>query len=84
MAHRLTTIQNAHQIYVLEDGHVVEEGTHKTLMMKQGSRYQVMMRRQQTDRKTSDVWDVEQEIEDDQQAICMSIFSLIFLFDVFE
>ncbi|CAF2670966.1 unnamed protein product [Rotaria sp. Silwood2] len=36
IAHRLTTIQNAHQIYLLDNGSVIEQGTHKTLMAKQG------------------------------------------------
>ncbi|CAF4420496.1 unnamed protein product [Rotaria sp. Silwood2] len=37
IAHRLTTIQNAHQIYLLDNGSVIEQGTHKTLMAKQGA-----------------------------------------------
>ncbi|CAF3842261.1 unnamed protein product [Rotaria sp. Silwood1] len=36
IAHRLTTIQNAHQIYVLDNGSVIEQGTHETLMEKEG------------------------------------------------
>ncbi|CAF0917995.1 unnamed protein product [Adineta ricciae] len=48
IAHRLTTIQNADYIYVFDEGRVIEEGTHKTLMTKQDGRYQSMVRTQQT------------------------------------
>lgn len=36
IAHRLTAVQNADNIYVLKDGKVVEEGTHAQLMEKGG------------------------------------------------
>lgn len=37
IAHRLSTVQNADQIIVLEDGHVMEQGRHLDLMDKNGT-----------------------------------------------
>lgn len=36
IAHRLSTVRNAHRIAVLEAGHLVELGDHETLMKQQG------------------------------------------------
>lgn len=36
IAHRLTTVQNADIIYMIEDGLIVEQGNHKELMGKGG------------------------------------------------
>ncbi|CAF1031428.1 unnamed protein product [Adineta steineri] len=49
IAHRLTTIQNADYIYVLDKGSVIEEGTHETLSAKEGGRYQTMIKMQQSE-----------------------------------
>jgi ATP-binding cassette subfamily B protein len=46
IANRLSTIRNAHQIYVMEDGQLVESGTHEELLSHQGiyaSLWQVQM-----------------------------------------
>jgi subfamily B ATP-binding cassette protein MsbA len=37
IAHRLSTVQNADQIIVLEDGHVMEQGQHADLIQKNGT-----------------------------------------------
>ncbi|MFV0527968.1 MAG: ABC transporter ATP-binding protein [Lachnospiraceae bacterium] len=37
IAHRLKTVQNAHQILVVEDGRITDSGTHKTLVEKKGT-----------------------------------------------
>ncbi len=39
IAHKLSTVQNADKIYVLEKGKVVESGTHKSLSKKRGGAY---------------------------------------------
>lgn len=36
IAHRLSTVRNAHRIIVLSDGEIVEQGTHETLMEVNG------------------------------------------------
>ncbi|PID89468.1 MAG: ABC transporter ATP-binding protein, partial [Bacteroidia bacterium] len=42
VAHRLSTVKNADQIVVLDDGKVVETGTHKELTQKKGAYYQLV------------------------------------------
>lgn len=42
IAHRLSTVQNADQILVMEKGKLVERGTHKSLLVKQGIYAQIV------------------------------------------
>ncbi|CAF5074306.1 unnamed protein product, partial [Rotaria sp. Silwood1] len=73
IAHRLTTIQNAHCIYVLDNGRVIEQGSQETLMSKEESRYREMMKAQQREKKENDIDETTsptQIEEDDQKQIC--------------
>jgi ATP-binding cassette, subfamily B, bacterial len=45
IAHRLSTVATADQIWVLEDGHIVQHGTHESLLATEGP-YQRMVRLQ--------------------------------------
>jgi len=40
IAHRLSTVQNAQAILVLEDGRIIERGDHNTLLQQKGTYYQ--------------------------------------------
>ena len=42
VAHRLSTVKNADHIIVLDDGVIVEQGTHETLTAKLGRYYQLV------------------------------------------
>ena len=41
-AHRLSTIRNADQIIVMNDGKVTEQGNHEELMAKKGAYYKLI------------------------------------------
>jgi len=42
VAHRLSTVKNADKIVVMENGEIVEEGTHAELVLKKGKYYELV------------------------------------------
>ena len=46
IAHRLATIKNVDKIYVLENGEIIEEGTHVELSSKENGRYKTLAKLQ--------------------------------------
>jgi ATP-binding cassette, subfamily B, multidrug efflux pump len=44
VAHRLSTIRNADQVLVIDDGQIVERGTHASLLEEKGAYYNLYMR----------------------------------------
>jgi len=73
----LTTIQNADKIYVLDNGSVIEEGTHYTLMEKEKGKYKTMVKSQQVEKLDDHIKDdfisMEKIEKEDEKHICMLI-----------
>ena len=49
IAHRLSTVRRANMILVMEEGRVVERGTHQELMDARGGYYDMVMRQMESD-----------------------------------
>ena len=52
VVHRLSTVRQAHRIFVFSDGHIVEAGTHEELLKENGM-YFKMCQAQSLDRGIS-------------------------------
>ena len=51
IAHRLSTIRRADLILLMEDGRIVERGTHDELMAKRGLYHEMVVRQMAADSK---------------------------------
>ena len=67
----MTTIQNADHIYVLENGCVCEDGTHDTLMTREGGKYQGLVRKQHLE-TIQKIENDDMDVNESEDAIGMS------------
>jgi ATP-binding cassette subfamily B (MDR/TAP) protein 1 len=52
VAHRLSTVQNADCIFVIDEGKVIEQGSHNELVQRKGGAYNSLISRQIMAQKT--------------------------------
>jgi ATP-binding cassette, subfamily B, multidrug efflux pump len=55
IAHRLSTIRNANQVLVLDDGQIIESGTHNSLLEQKGAYYDLYMSQFRREEETATV-----------------------------
>jgi ABC-type multidrug transport system fused ATPase/permease subunit len=48
IAHRLSTVRRAHLILLMEDGRVIERGTHEDLMRARGTYHAMVLRQMES------------------------------------
>lgn len=70
IAHRLTTIKNCDVILVMDNGKIVEQGSHEELLKKQGNYYKLWNMQQgnfviNDERETVDMFDAEEYDDED-------------------
>jgi len=66
IAHRLSTIQKMDRIIVVEEGKILEQGSHKELLEKDGSLYKKLWELQAGGFLTSETENQEEETEEDE------------------
>jgi ATP-binding cassette subfamily B protein/subfamily B ATP-binding cassette protein MsbA len=59
IAHRLSTIRRADLILVMEDGRIIERGTHEELMRARGGYYGMVLRQMEASGTDQGVWEGE-------------------------
>lgn len=63
IAHRLSTIRKCQKIYVLEQGRIIEEGSHEDLLLRQGRYYKLWSEQSLThEEKNDDIGDGRQNV----------------------
>lgn len=60
ISHRLANVKNAHAIYVLDKGHIVEHGKHKELMMSKNKYYELVTHQQNLENIYREENDIEE------------------------
>lgn len=60
ISHRLANVKNAHAIYVLDKGHIVEHGKHKELMMSKNKYYELVTHQQNLENIYKEENDIEE------------------------
>ena len=60
ISHRLANVKNAHAIYVLDKGHIVEHGKHKELMMTKNKYYELVTHQQNLENIYREENDIEE------------------------
>ena len=60
ISHRLANVKNAHAIYVLDKGHIVEHGKHKELMMTKNKYYELVTHQQNLENIYKEENDIEE------------------------
>ena len=60
ISHRLANVKNAHAIYVIDKGHIVEHGKHKELMMTKNKYYELVTHQQNLENIYREENDIEE------------------------
>ncbi|MBN1671695.1 MAG: ABC transporter ATP-binding protein [Kiritimatiellae bacterium] len=56
IAHRLATLKNASRLFVIDDGKMVERGTHEELMAKEGEYFKLVQTQTELNKIRAEVW----------------------------